>query len=76
VQIGFFQVHQLGRRTKSWEETVERSARHTAFTRDGAFCTNCCFGATTKKLDEKASLYEGHGFSRAVKTYALDGFSR
>jgi hypothetical protein len=50
--------------------------RHTAFTRDGAFCTNCCFGATTKKLDEKASLYEGHGFSRAVKTYALDGFSR
>jgi hypothetical protein len=28
-----------------------------------------------KKLNEKASLYEGHGFSRAVKQPALDGFS-
>jgi hypothetical protein len=48
----------------------------TAFSRDGAFCTNCYLGATTKKLDEKASLYEGHGFSRAVNSLPLDGFSR
>jgi len=25
---------------------------------------------------EKAALHEGHGFSRAVKARALDGFSR
>jgi hypothetical protein len=43
---------------------------------DGTFCTNCYLGATTKKLDEKASLYEGHGFSRAVNSLPLDGFSR
>jgi hypothetical protein len=59
---------------KSWEETVERRARHTsmtAFSRDGAFCTHCCLGATTRKLNEKASLYEGHGFSRAVNGLCL-----
>jgi hypothetical protein len=39
----------------------------------GAFCTNCCLGATTKKLNEKASLYEGHGFSRAVNRLCLTG---
>jgi hypothetical protein len=38
----------------------------TAFSCDGIFCINCCLGATAKKLNEKASLYEGHGFSRAV----------
>jgi hypothetical protein len=27
------------------------------------------------RLNEKASLYEGHGFSRAVTGLALDGFS-
>src|ERR1700688_4368947 len=49
-------------------------ARHTcltAFGRDGAFCTNCCLGARTKKLNERASLYEGHGFSRAVNGLCL-----
>jgi hypothetical protein len=39
----------------------------------GAFCTNCCLGATTKKLNEKASLYEGHSFSRAVNRLCLTG---
>jgi hypothetical protein len=37
----------------------------------GTFCTNCCLGATAKKLNEKASLYEGHGFSRAVNRLCL-----
>jgi len=58
----------------SWGETVEGRVRHTcltAFGRDGAFCTNCSLGATTKKLNEKASLYEGHGFSRAVNGLCL-----
>jgi hypothetical protein len=43
----------------------------TAFSRDGTFCTNCCLGATAKKLNEKASLYEGHGFSRAVNRMSV-----
>jgi hypothetical protein len=43
----------------------------TAFSCDGTFCTNCCLGATAKKLNEKASLYEGHGFSRAVNRLCL-----
>jgi hypothetical protein len=38
---------------------------------DGAFCTNSCLGATAKNLSEKASLYEGHGFSRAVNGLCL-----
>jgi riboflavin synthase alpha subunit len=42
-----------------------------AFGRDSVFCTNCCLGATNKKLNEKASLYEGHGFSRAVNGLCL-----
>jgi hypothetical protein len=33
--------------------------------------TNCCLGATAQKLNEKASLYEGHGFSRAVNRLCL-----
>jgi Tetratricopeptide repeat len=33
-------------------------------------CTNCCVGTTTRKLNEKASLHEGHGFSRAVNAFA------
>ena len=33
-------------------------------------------GATAKKLNGKASLYEGHGFSRAVTITEDDGFSR
>jgi hypothetical protein len=32
---------------------------------------HCCLGATTKKLDEKASLYEGHGFSRVSMSLRL-----
>ena len=59
---------------KSRGETVDRRARHTclaAFSHDGAFCTNCCLGAAIKKLNEKASLYEGHGFSRAVNSLCL-----
>jgi hypothetical protein len=47
----------------------------TAFSRDGAFRTNRCFGATTRKLNEKASLYEGHGFSRAVNRLCMTAFS-
>jgi hypothetical protein len=31
-------------------------------------------GATAKKPKGKASLYEGHGFSRAVKIVKDDGF--
>jgi hypothetical protein len=30
---------------------------------------------TAKKLKEKASLHEGHGFSRAVTNIKEDGFS-
>jgi hypothetical protein len=33
-------------------------------------------GNNQKKLGEKASLYEGHGFSRAVTIVKDDGFSR
>jgi len=32
---------------------------------------DCCLGATAKKLNEKASLHEGHGFSRAVNRLCL-----
>jgi hypothetical protein len=43
----------------------------------GAFCTKCSFGAQAlNMLREKASLHEGHGFSRAVKRPSNDGFSR
>jgi hypothetical protein len=56
-----FVVRRRTAATQSW----------TTFSRDGAFCTNCCLGATTKKLNERASLYEGHGFSRAVSGLCL-----
>jgi hypothetical protein len=54
---------------KSWVRDCQTKGTDTcltAFSRDGAFCTNCYLGATTKNLNEKASLYEGDGFSRAV----------
>jgi hypothetical protein len=51
---------------KSWGR--DRRTKGTAY---GAFCTNCSLGAATKKLNEKASLYEGHGFSRAVNRLCL-----
>jgi hypothetical protein len=55
---------------KSWGRDWRTEG--TADVRDGfyllnTFCTECCLVATAKKLNEKASLYEGHGFSRAVK---------
>ncbi len=44
---------------------------------DGASCTKCSSGPQgLNMLREKASLNEGHGFSRAVNACALDGFSR
>jgi hypothetical protein len=40
-------------------------------------CTKCSSGPQgLNMLREKASLNEGHGFSRAVDACALDGFSR
>jgi hypothetical protein len=34
------------------------------------------WGARAEHAEGKASLNEGHGFSRAVNCYSLDGFSR
>jgi hypothetical protein len=82
VQIRFFQLANEDITDLKRREDCRRRARHTcltAFGSDGAFCANCCLGATTKKLNEKASLYEGHGFSRAVNSPCLtasDGMRR
>ena len=59
---------------KPYEETVERTARHTcvtAFAATAHILYKLLPRATVKKLNERASLYEGHGFSRAVNGLCL-----